>query len=166
MKYLILLFAVLCLSSLAQAEDENKMLESANTELIEIYSSLYQMDAMTENCLDFQNSSHHLAYRVDGDLEMNFKNIRKRFLQEAKKSEECSNILDEQRAVIQSKAKEKFEKSDMGELIALQKKMGAHIYINESDVYDRIRGCNTLSQRFKLLYKANKDKELTCESVK
>jgi peptidoglycan hydrolase-like protein with peptidoglycan-binding domain len=106
---------------------KNKKLETDNAELIKIYSSLYQIEGMYENCVEFQESSHHLATRIDGDLQKNFKNTRTRFLQEAKKLEECRNISDEQSAVIQSKAKKKFDKSDIGELIALQKRMGAHL---------------------------------------
>lgn len=148
-----------------QETARNTELELDNQELIKIYSAFYEMEGVAEYCMDFKNSSHHLARIIDGDLEKNFINTRKRFLQEMKKKFECKNISDANIAVIQSKAKEHYDNSDMGELTALQKKMGAHLYINENDVYSRIEGCNTLSQHYKLLYQKNKDKELTCEYV-
>ena len=134
--------------------------------LDDAYYGLVVSDSWYSVCKEFKDSSHFLSSRVDNQLDDNYRKVQKRLVQEIDKVKSCNDIGATEAQETKKRAEEKFKRSVDGKIVDLALKMGPHVFVSESDAYSRVEGCNVLSQRFKLLYQANKDKEITCDSVR
>jgi len=167
------------LNDRADTSRENRQFEKRRTEkstkpspsknekpLYDAYYGYFGAQTLYKVCKEFKDSNHELSHMVDDTIDRNYQDIEGRLLEEVQKAKECSNISDEKDIVIKEQAYDGFIKSTSGQMMDLALKAGPHLYVDQSDAYSRVEGCNSYSRKLMLMYNNLKNKPVICETVK
>ena len=136
-----------------------------NDALKDIYLGQVKMKGIYEVCSELQNSSHRLAYRIDASMTQHYEEADQALSEQAELAKQCSGITEERAKKIMESAVTEYKKSPVGQMNEMATRLGPHNYVSENDAYERVRGCNGLSQALKNIVIKYNNEPKTCEAL-
>lgn len=134
-----------------------------------LYKAFYSFEgqnAAYQACMKFKETGNPYARYIDQTFERNFQAFEKLYDKQMKTTAECYGITAQERNQIKERAESNYKKSDEAKMYQL---VVAMVISGQDDIERFIKGCNTISQSFSLLYTQSKDEKIdqkTCKFTK